>query len=165
MSSLVQNAKNLIRAVPSQGIGYGLLRYMHPNPEVRNSLASQRGSEVLFNFLGRDTSESSLTEDFGVTRSLQLHQSPTIQGSFGIQINASLKNQLVVSWEYCGLQFESSQIQQVANDFLVNIGLLVEYCLGEGESEFHATDFPLAGLDNDKLKNLASILNKKDRKG
>jgi non-ribosomal peptide synthase protein (TIGR01720 family) len=42
-----------LRAVPRRGIGYGLLRYLGAEPEVRQHLAAAPRPEVSFNYLGQ----------------------------------------------------------------------------------------------------------------
>ncbi len=44
--------KEQLRAVPGDGLGYGLLRYLGP-PEARAALAAQPAAAVLFNYLGQ----------------------------------------------------------------------------------------------------------------
>jgi len=40
------------RAVPELGVGWGVLRYLDPDPVIRGELAATPPSEVLFNYLG-----------------------------------------------------------------------------------------------------------------
>ncbi|MBO0719579.1 MAG: amino acid adenylation domain-containing protein, partial [Blastocatellia bacterium] len=42
-----------IRRIPDDGQSYGLLRYLHPDPDVRKNLSSSRQSEIIFNYLGQ----------------------------------------------------------------------------------------------------------------
>jgi amino acid adenylation domain-containing protein/non-ribosomal peptide synthase protein (TIGR01720 family) len=42
-----------IRRIPHNGQSYGLLHYLHPDPDVRKSLSSSPRSEILFNYLGQ----------------------------------------------------------------------------------------------------------------
>src|SRR5690606_22916775 len=45
--------KEQLRAIPQGGIGYGVLRYRHPDPAVRASLAALPAPELSFNYLGQ----------------------------------------------------------------------------------------------------------------
>src|SRR5205814_10652569 len=38
---------------PQRGIGYGLLRYLHPDPQVRGRLQEQSQPAISFNYLGQ----------------------------------------------------------------------------------------------------------------
>jgi len=44
--------KQLAR-VPANGIGYGLLRYLSPDPKIRRALTALPQAEIGFNYLGR----------------------------------------------------------------------------------------------------------------
>jgi amino acid adenylation domain-containing protein/FkbM family methyltransferase len=45
--------KEKLRAVPRRGVGYGLLRYLSADEEVRTQLRERGGAEVCFNYLGQ----------------------------------------------------------------------------------------------------------------
>src|SRR5438094_338543 len=40
-------------SIPYRGIGYGLLRYLHPDPELRGRLQEQPQPAISFNYLGQ----------------------------------------------------------------------------------------------------------------
>ncbi|TQS25872.1 condensation domain-containing protein [Microbispora sp. KK1-11] len=46
-------ARRALREVPGRGLGYGVLRHYHPDPQVRESLRLRRSPDLAFNFLGR----------------------------------------------------------------------------------------------------------------
>ena len=45
--------KEQLRAVPHHGIGYGVLRYLSADRELREALAAQSEPEISFNYLGQ----------------------------------------------------------------------------------------------------------------
>ncbi|TMC21727.1 MAG: amino acid adenylation domain-containing protein [Chloroflexi bacterium] len=49
----IKTIKEQLRSVPHKGVGYGLLRYLSDDPELREQLASALPSEVSFNYLGQ----------------------------------------------------------------------------------------------------------------
>ena len=51
--ALVKAVKEQLRAVPGDGLGYGLLRYL--NPDTGPALAARPGAQIGFNYLGRFT--------------------------------------------------------------------------------------------------------------
>jgi non-ribosomal peptide synthase protein (TIGR01720 family) len=59
-----------LAAVPERGIGYGLLRYLSPDPELRRRLAARAWPEISFNYLGRlgDEAPDPLAERVGPVR-------------------------------------------------------------------------------------------------
>jgi non-ribosomal peptide synthase protein (TIGR01720 family) len=42
-----------LRLLPRKGIGYGVLRYLHEDAQVRSQLRALTGTEITFNFLGQ----------------------------------------------------------------------------------------------------------------
>jgi non-ribosomal peptide synthase protein (TIGR01720 family) len=48
-----QATQTALDAVPRKGLGYGLLRWLAADPEVRHALARQPASPLLFNYLGQ----------------------------------------------------------------------------------------------------------------
>lgn len=49
----LRTVKSLLRRIPRRGVGYGILRYLHPDPEVRHHLQRQPQSCISFNYLGQ----------------------------------------------------------------------------------------------------------------
>src|SRR5207302_6279815 len=45
--------RSQLRRLPERGIGYGLLRYLHPDVEIRRRLQEQGQPAVSFNYLGQ----------------------------------------------------------------------------------------------------------------
>jgi len=50
---LLRAGLDQLRAIPRQGLGYGLLRYLSPDASVRAALRSQPEAEVFFNYFGQ----------------------------------------------------------------------------------------------------------------
>ena len=51
MGQVLKRVKEQLRAIPARGLGYGLLRYLHPEAGPR--LASRPEPQLSFNYLGR----------------------------------------------------------------------------------------------------------------
>ena len=49
----IKRIKNQLRAIPNQGIGYGILRYLDRDPRARESLDAVLPPLVLYNYLGQ----------------------------------------------------------------------------------------------------------------
>ncbi|MFB7663220.1 amino acid adenylation domain-containing protein [Kitasatospora sp. NPDC056138] len=66
--------RDQVRAVPHRGVGYGVLRHLHPDPEVRARLAGVPAPEIGFNFWG-DVSEYFTGDARPVVESFGHHRS------------------------------------------------------------------------------------------
>jgi non-ribosomal peptide synthase protein (TIGR01720 family) len=53
LGDALTRVKDQLRLVPNKGIGYGILRYLSPDPEVKEKLQALPQSEVRFNYLGQ----------------------------------------------------------------------------------------------------------------
>jgi len=49
----LERVTDALARIPNKGIGYGLLRYLSPDPSVRQRFAELPGAEIGFNYLGR----------------------------------------------------------------------------------------------------------------
>jgi non-ribosomal peptide synthase protein (TIGR01720 family) len=49
----LRTTRSQLRRLPQRGIGYGLLRYLHPDVEIRRRLQEQGRPAVSFNYLGQ----------------------------------------------------------------------------------------------------------------
>lgn len=158
--------KETLRAVPRRGVGFGLLRWLHPDPAVVESLAELRTSGVTFNYLGQldgTFSDDAVlapapAEEWGGAerdpRSVRTHE---------LEVTSSVRGgQLRVSWTYSSQRFREESVRALADAFLAELRGLVEHCLGEEAGGFTPSDFPLAGLDQGELDRLADSLGQMD---
>ncbi len=51
--AVLKSVKRELRSIPHAGIGYGILRYLHPDPAVRERFRHQPKAELCFNYLGQ----------------------------------------------------------------------------------------------------------------
>ena len=100
-----------------------------------------------------------------MSRRLRLHRSASLQQSGSLVFNVSIEDQLRISLEFDGNRFPQAEMQQLANDFADKIETMVSHATSAGAGQVSASDFPLANLDADQLKNLASLMNRNDCKG
>ncbi|HKP74279.1 MAG TPA: condensation domain-containing protein, partial [Longimicrobiaceae bacterium] len=49
----IKRVKEQFRAIPNRGIGYGVLRHLSPDAELRGALAAHAEPEIAFNYLGQ----------------------------------------------------------------------------------------------------------------
>lgn len=126
---LIQSIKEQLRSIPEKGIGFGVLRYLHPSEEVRNSLAGQ-ATEIIFNYLGqfdnvltddalfREANEltgNDISEDYPVRSKLEI-------------LSSIADGQLSVSWKFSGEQYFKETISQLAKEYIANLSAIIEHC-------------------------------------
>jgi amino acid adenylation domain-containing protein/non-ribosomal peptide synthase protein (TIGR01720 family) len=158
----LKTIKEQLRAIPGRGIGYGLLRYLSEDVEIRKRLRGLPAAEVSFNYMGqieRGFAEPAL---FGLAPQPAVPtRTPLGIRRYLIEINGSVVGgQLRVEWTYSSSAHRASTIEGLAAQFLDALRSLIAHCLAPHAHSYTPSDFPLARLDERKLSKLSALLDK-----
>ncbi|WP_410586712.1 amino acid adenylation domain-containing protein [Amycolatopsis sp. lyj-23] len=147
--TILKRVKEEQRAMPREGIGYGLLRYLGGTPDAR---ATHR-PHVAFNYLGQfdgSFQAESLWEpapepagpmhDPGEPRENLLDVTAAVSGG-----------RLEVAWGYSTTVHRQATIEALAASFADRLRALVAHCCAPGTGGWTPSDFPLSTLDQDAL--------------
>jgi len=144
----LKSIKEQLRAVPNEGVGYGVLRHIH------GKKLSQ--GQFLFNYLGQydqslqDSEFGFAKEDSGRPFSLKQERTHLIE------INGEIvHNRLSLTWSYSREQYKDDTIRQLAENYQKQLTGLIDFC--RKNQGYTPSDFPLAGLKQEALDNLAQI--------
>ena len=141
--------------VPSNGMNYGVLRYLADDLDMREKLTAAPARELRFNYLGQ------WDQNLGKNSCFQF-ASPIV-GDFGrrgsrsyvIDINAVIfAGRLLVDWTYSDNLHTQASIEGLADKFLAELRDLIRYCVSSTETGFTPSDFPDADLDQQALDEL-----------
>ncbi|GAC1419702.1 MAG: hypothetical protein NVSMB6_21620 [Burkholderiaceae bacterium] len=157
--SIVKSVKEQLRAVPDNGIGYGLLRHL-----ARVPLAAPSASPaVAFNYLGQidqalqsDALLAMAPEPAGAS-----HGAGNLR-SFEVNINAVISDgALQVSFAYSRARFRESSIAALGALYQRHLCALIAHCTGNADDHgaYTPSDFALAELDQDELDALLNDMN------
>jgi amino acid adenylation domain-containing protein/non-ribosomal peptide synthase protein (TIGR01720 family) len=110
-----------LRAVPSRGVGYGVLRYLSPDAQTAQQLRAELQAEVSFTYLGgRDPTSAGRNAWFETTeepRGLLHSQAGHLRHR--IAITALVANgRLRVHWMYSAALYEAATIEQLAARYM-----------------------------------------------
>lgn len=155
----IRAVKEQLRAVPQNGIGYGMLRFL-ADEDTRRKLAAQPQPEILFNYLGiaRQSEHESdplrpLTADTGQA------YGPRNSRAHLIDVNVQMiDGRLVARWQYAPAYFLKATIERVARTFIAELTQLIDHCLSAERGQHTPSDFPLADLQQDDLDALSDLL-------
>ena len=155
--------KEQLRAVPRNGIGFGVLRYLGEDP-VRKRMAALPQPEILFNYLGQapgQADESSwlrpIVADTGRTYGEQNERAHLID------VNARVVDgRLLLKWQYATSFFSEDAIERLARAYVNELRLLVDHCMASEQDRHTPSDFPLAELKQDDLDALSDLLSQLD---
>ena len=149
----IKAVKEQLRAVPRQGLGYGLLRYLSGD-EVAEKLKCQPQAEVAFNYLGAAEDwigESPLVALANGSRGII--ESESRERAHMLEIRAWLADgQLLVSWSYSPSRHRQESIEAVAADYLENLWELIVHCQSEEAGGYTPSDFELARVTQEWLE-------------
>jgi len=147
------------RRVPRKGVGYGVLRYLSHDPEVRDRLATLPRPEVSFNYLGK-IDEVCAEPIVGVASvAMGGEQDPVSRRAYLLDVieyvqNDSLHLQIV----YGTALHKPATIERLARDMLACIESLVDHCLSSMTDGFTHSDFLDVELSQTELAELEAEL-------
>jgi amino acid adenylation domain-containing protein/non-ribosomal peptide synthase protein (TIGR01720 family) len=144
------SVKEQLRRIPSQGIGYGLLRYLCSDENISRQLTKLPQAQISFNYLGQLDQMCSPASLFSLAEApLEAMQSSLGQRSYLIEVDAYIKDgQLQVLWGYSSLLHRRETIQQLAGNFIEKVRALIQHC---AERKYTASDFSLIKLTQQQI--------------
>ncbi|MEL6864764.1 MAG: amino acid adenylation domain-containing protein, partial [Bacteroidota bacterium] len=142
--SWIKSVKEDLRRIPDKGMGYGALRYLHPDEAVRERLSEQNW-EIEFNYLGQlDNvlmSEGPLQiaeENTGASSAAE--NSRPLRMMINVWVRAG---QLEVNWQYAEQVYERATISHLATAYLQHLRTIIKDCMAVQTRELTPSDFGL----------------------
>uniref|UniRef100_UPI000E2EB06B non-ribosomal peptide synthetase n=1 Tax=Cupriavidus taiwanensis TaxID=164546 RepID=UPI000E2EB06B len=146
LDAAIKAVKEQLRAVPGDGIGFGMLRRFGA-PAQQAALADVPRPEVVFNYLGQldasfaDDSPWRLSAD-----SAGANQDPATPLSHPLSISGQVQDgQLKLSVAYARRRYRSATIEALAGALRAELEAVVAHCTA-GAAGLTPSDFPLARL-------------------
>ena len=152
----LQSIKEQLRAIPDNGINYGIVRYLDLAPYLANALRSLPQPEVSFNYVGQ------LDQMLGSASIFTLEREPSgstrderNQRTHLLEINAGVyAGELRVDWSYSADLYDERTIEKLAANHVQSLHDIITHCLSPGVGGYSASDFPLAKLSQHQLDEL-----------
>lgn len=144
----IKNTKELLRAVPNKGIGYGLWKYLHRKEEE----APKEPVAVLFNYLGQfdeDAGSGPLTlatENAGASEdpgSKSLHPL-----AFSVMV---INHSLRVTVRYDRSSVSAAMAGRLAKSFLRALREVIDHCRTRFQKELTPSDLDIKGMSIEQL--------------
>ncbi|WP_046759183.1 non-ribosomal peptide synthetase, partial [Kordia jejudonensis] len=146
IGTLLADIKDMLRRIPTKGIGYGALRYSASDSDVREEL-NVAYEDVIFNYLGSfDNSVSDEKEGF---ISFADEASGETTGSNNanphkLSINSMVvKGELQLDWNYDAKRYHEATIKEFATRYLDAIDEIITHCTTVKAKTKTAHDFGL----------------------
>ncbi|MRG98513.1 amino acid adenylation domain-containing protein, partial [Polyangium spumosum] len=131
--ALLEGIKEQLRAVPSRGVGYGWLRYTHPDEAVRASLAVQ--IPAVFNYQGQfDTAPKDGDRRGGWDFiGAQTVRSPRALSPFALAVSGIvLQGRLRLMWAHDPAVHDRSTVERLIELYLTSLRRLIAHCTSRG---------------------------------
>ncbi|WP_446039170.1 amino acid adenylation domain-containing protein [Streptomyces sp. SID1121] len=145
----LKSVKEQLRGVPAGGLGWGLLRYLHPT--TGPALAALAAPDVRFNYLGR-FAES----DAAGGRLLDVGPEAVPLGH-ALEVDVLSREEnggllLEASFSYAAGVFTEDEVRALAAAWSEALGVLADHCGPDGGAVHTPSDFPLVDLTGDQLE-------------
>ncbi len=157
-AALIKSVKEELRAVPSRGLGYGVLRHLGTEAQ-RSALDACHEPRIVFNYLGQFDSSMGESAPFRLapesagpmrSESAPLGRWLTINGQVG-------EGQLRLSFSYGRRRYRRATIERLAEHYAAALRELVDHCTG-GANGVTPSDFVLSDLSQADLDALVATI-------
>jgi len=145
--------KEQLRRIPHRGVGYGLLRYLAGDEQLKGQLRDLPEPELSFNYLGQldqTDAEGSLlkltTDPTGAVNGNRQQRRHLID-VLAMVHSGSLQMDWVYSRNYHGRQ----TIERIAGNYLDELRVLIKHCQAPESRGYTPSDLPAARLSQQQL--------------
>ncbi|MBT8193571.1 MAG: amino acid adenylation domain-containing protein [Acidimicrobiia bacterium] len=154
-------AEAQLEPVARDGRNYGVVRYLHPETEVRRRVAMSDGDHVVFNYLGRTGSATAAGAAFRLAGPITLSRAEDLAPSFAAEVSAVINDDhLELTWTSAAMS--PGTIEELLNAMAAHVTAIAANIPAESATDT-SSEFPLANLDEDGLAKLAAVLEATDR--
>jgi non-ribosomal peptide synthase protein (TIGR01720 family) len=152
--------KEQLRAIPRQGIGYGLLRYLAADESIAAQLRAVPQAAISFNYLGQFNQSLSPVGAFALSDQLIGGSASAEQSRrYVLDIYGSVHGgQLTVTLSYSSRLHRTQTIEMLANRYLAALREVVQHCQSAAVQTYTPSDFPLSRLGDRQLEKVLGSL-------
>ncbi|HEU4508571.1 MAG TPA: SDR family NAD(P)-dependent oxidoreductase [Pyrinomonadaceae bacterium] len=156
----LKSIKEQLRAIPTNGLSYGLLRYLRSDEEMTAKLRAASLPEISFLYLGQFDHAQSTVSMFGPAKeSSGPNISPLANRSHLLEFSGSVsEGRLKLSLTYSRNVHRASTAERLAEDFVEALRALINHCRTTEAGGYTPSDFTEAGLSQEELDELIAEL-------
>lgn len=156
-SQMLQVVKETLRQIPHRGIGYGILRYLNQQKEIKEKFEHLPQPELCFNYLGQFSQENTVFSLSLENRGIE--KSGLGKNTASISLDAMIiDGQTCLEWTYNPELYQRETLENLAKDTINHLKSLITYCL-DGQHHYHPSDFPLVTLTQPQLDEISQQFN------
>jgi len=146
LKECILGVKETLRHVPCHGIGFGLLRYLHPDISVREEVSARDNSCIIFNYLGQ--LDTALPMNWQISQYIVNEMiSPDSSLGYALSINGQVMNgKLTFTILYATKCFEDANIALLMNTWKRRLTACIDHCANVVSANLIPSDFSLDTL-------------------
>ncbi len=152
--SVIKSVKETLRAIPDNGISYGILRYFS---ELKDEFKQLESRNIAFNYLGQ--------LDRGITEGDLLCNAEESPGH-PVSLKNSIINLLDINgfvsggslsmiFGYSSVIWKEEKVKELAENFIKGLKDITYHCIEQGRKHFTPSDFPLAAVSQSFLDSIS----------
>jgi len=156
---MIKAIKEKMRAIPANGIGWGLMRYFAPQ-NIRDQISDLPAATLLFNYLGQfDQDEAQKRQFESRPDETEAETGPENRRAYNLEITAHiLQGRLSFTFYYCPDVVNSERVTKLADSTISALREIIKHSLSEEAGGYTPSDFKEAGLDQEDLDDVLSEL-------
>ena len=160
LGRMLKSIKEQLRALPNNGLGYGLLRYL--NRETAPQLAGHAAPQIGFNYLGRVSTSDTADWSFA-NEDVRLGGSdPQMPLGHCIEINAHTLDgadgsQLIADWSFAPALIGEAEVRDLAQSWFKALEALTRHAGQPGAGGRTPSDLPLVALSQAEIERLEDL--------
>ena len=155
----LKSIKEQLRALPDNGLGYGVLRYL--NPQTAAQLEGFASPQIGFNYLGRFAA-SAASDWGGADEAVRLGAGdPAMPLSHCIEVNALTLDdregaRFTATWSWAPALVTDAEVRDLAERWFAALEALVRHATASGAGGRTPSDLPLVALSQAEIEGLES---------
>jgi amino acid adenylation domain-containing protein/non-ribosomal peptide synthase protein (TIGR01720 family) len=162
---VLKSVKEQLRRIPNRGIGYGVLRYLHPDETIRTKLQALPQAQVSFNYLGQFDQVLTASAVLGLAKEMKAQQSLLNKRSHLLEVSGFIRaGRLEMNWAYSEKVHKRDTIENLAFGFMEALLPLIVHCQSPDAIGHTPSDFSAARLTQKQLDKFLSKINKNKTK-
>jgi nonribosomal peptide synthetase CepA len=158
---LLKSVKEQSRAVPGDGLGYGLLRYL--NDETGRVLAASPSARIGFNYMGRFVAgDRHAVRPWEPVGGIGSSMDPAMDLPHALEVSAIVRDlpdgpELVLMVEWRGELLDETGIDRLGRAWLDTLSGLAGHVADPAAGGHTASDFVLLDLEQDEIEDFEAI--------
>ncbi|HEV7920011.1 MAG TPA: amino acid adenylation domain-containing protein [Thermoanaerobaculia bacterium] len=152
VADVIKSVKEQYRALPNNGIGFGLLRHLAQDAQLVARAAANE-PQVVFNYLGQfDQTVSDETALRGAAESMGPATDLDRLRPYRLGLNGRVAGGVLeFTLDYSSLEYDAATIAKLASSVEDALREVIAHCLQTGRGDFTPSDFPLAKISQARL--------------